>query len=71
MLWGVEVVHHKNNLLCIGILLVEEPFHLFRPINAAAMLLDISVSPSSLGFREQKDAACPVPDVFVVLVCPC
>ena len=55
-------------MLSIGILLIKKPFDAFCPINPCSLLFGFGVSPTCKRLGKQKDAACAIADILVVLI---
>ena len=65
---SVEIIAHQNDLLSIGILLIKKPFDAFCPINPCSLLFGFGVSPTCKRLGKQKDAACAIADILIVLI---
>ncbi len=64
---GIEVIHHKPNLFCFGIMNLKQFPYLICPVNPSSSFTDRYMSPACQWFCENKDAAGSVANVFTVL----
>ena len=62
----VQVVHHQHHLLCVRILLRQQPLDLVRPVFLRAAFLRIRIPPRAQWLRKQENATGSIPDIFVV-----
>ncbi len=64
---SIQIVHYQPYFLAFGVLNFKEMSDLIRPLDFGAVFPWIGMSPASQGFREQKDAAGSIPNIFAVL----
>ena len=62
----VQVVAHKNDLFRFREVFIHKSLDFLRPIRLASVLTDAYASSDFQGCREQKAAACAVPDILTV-----
>ena len=61
-----QVVAHKNDLFRFREVFIHKSLDFLRPIRLASVLTDAYASSDCQGCREQKAAACAVPDILTV-----
>jgi len=61
---GVEVVHHEQDLLRVGVVDGEELVELTGPVDPSAVFERVDAPPSGQGFGPQEDRARATPGVF-------
>ncbi len=63
---GVQIVHHQDDLLRIGAVLVNQLLHLVCPVDLGAVPKNIRAHPSGQGLDEHEYGARAVADVLAV-----
>lgn len=65
---SVQIVTYQDDHLGIRIPFVEQPLDECDPIRPRPLLFGLSVAPAGQRLCGQKDAACAIANIFVVLV---
>ena len=65
---SVQIVTYQDDHLGIRIPFVEQPLDECGPIRPRPLLFGLSVAPAGQRLCGQKDAACAIANIFVVLV---
>ena len=65
---SVEIVAHQPDLVGCGVMVIEQMFHLMRPIHASALLAHGNRTPPGQGLSEQTDVGRADPCIFVIIV---